>query len=459
MRHIYVISDLHLGGDPHDPVVPGGRGFQMCKQGPLLARFIGALADRGDAVELVIAGDFVDFLAERPSTGGWSPFHRQEAARLLRTIAEEREPEVFSALRRLLAAGHRLTVLLGNHDMELSLPEVRRVLEEVVGAGPGRDLVFSYDNEAWTSGDLIIEHGNRADPANEVDHDALRRVRVLQSRGLDDPRKAPFTPPVGSRIVAELMNPVKERFPFVDLLKPETTGLFPVLIALHPAGALKLGRLAVQVGRIGGHAAVNAAAPRYGQAIAGGQRADAVETTLKASLPDDVAQAVLAELRGGTGQAISGRRALSTLRAGVVARVLKALVGEDRTLDTSAEGGAEYLRAAEELGRAGWKVVVFGHTHKAVHQTLDSGALYLNTGTWADLITVPEAILSDDPDEARACCEAFLADLSTGALERWILRRPTYAHIVQDDAGQTLRAELCEYVEADPDATANVLDR
>ena len=53
-RQIVIISDLHLGGPT---------GFQMMRHPEALTRFIHELAAEARATELVIAGDFVDFLA------------------------------------------------------------------------------------------------------------------------------------------------------------------------------------------------------------------------------------------------------------------------------------------------------------------------------------------------------------------------------------------------------------
>ena len=54
---LYVISDLHIGGQP---------GFQIFDQGDLLSRFIDYVTARPGKVGLVINGDSVDFLAEAP---------------------------------------------------------------------------------------------------------------------------------------------------------------------------------------------------------------------------------------------------------------------------------------------------------------------------------------------------------------------------------------------------------
>jgi UDP-2,3-diacylglucosamine pyrophosphatase LpxH len=180
VRQLYVISDLHLGGAP-DPETPGDLDYRIFSRPKELESFVRALAGRpagGPLTELVINGDFVDFLAERKADGkGWSSFRSDpdEAVKRFRRVVGC-EPLIFGALGEFLAAGHRLTLLVGNHDLELSLPTVRRALEEELGVRSGRDCRFLYDGEAYTIGDhVLIEHGNRYDPYNTNDNDGLRR--------------------------------------------------------------------------------------------------------------------------------------------------------------------------------------------------------------------------------------------------------------------------------------------
>src|ERR1700676_5687698 len=78
VRSVYVISDLHLGGDYPVPREPGKRGFRLCRRADAIAQFIDSLTQkfaRQAPSELVLNGDTVDFLAEhdeKPNT--WSPF-------------------------------------------------------------------------------------------------------------------------------------------------------------------------------------------------------------------------------------------------------------------------------------------------------------------------------------------------------------------------------------------------
>jgi hypothetical protein len=129
VRTVYVVSDLHLGGEPEE----GRRGFRICTHENELATFIRSLGGRQDhPSELVLNGDTFDFLAEKASDEQpfWADFRGTEQAGLncLNTIAEDRCPGVIQALRADLEQGHRLVILPGNHDIELSLPAVRRRL-------------------------------------------------------------------------------------------------------------------------------------------------------------------------------------------------------------------------------------------------------------------------------------------------------------------------------------------
>ena len=99
-RRLFVISDLHIGGAyAANPETPS-RGFRICTRVDRLASFVKGLprpTDR-EAVELVINGDFVDFLAEPvSSTAGstgdenWVPFVESGDAQSLAKIDAQAE--------------------------------------------------------------------------------------------------------------------------------------------------------------------------------------------------------------------------------------------------------------------------------------------------------------------------------------------------------------------------------
>lgn len=226
-KTIFVISDLHLGGKP---------GFQMCSpEGQKrLAAFIRWATEQRTKerdVHLVIAGDIVDYLAEEEFQAFTSDDH--QAARKLGNVFVD-YASVWDALRDFVASGAALTMMLGNHDIELSLPGPFRLLRERLG--PGR-VDFIFDNQAFVAGPVLIEHGNRYDMWNVVPHDELRQIRSALSRQ----ETPPDLPPIpGSEMVCRVMNSLKENYQFIDLLKPETQAMVPLLAVLNPKALQEL---------------------------------------------------------------------------------------------------------------------------------------------------------------------------------------------------------------------------
>src|SRR5687768_7554241 len=119
-RAVYVISDLHLGGAAQNERWPGSSSFQMMTHPDLLASFIRRLAQKpasGPKIELVINGDFIDFLAEEHSPdieghGRWLAFiDDPDLARHAFDKIAKRNAEVFDALALLLEKNHALTII------------------------------------------------------------------------------------------------------------------------------------------------------------------------------------------------------------------------------------------------------------------------------------------------------------------------------------------------------------
>ena len=118
--------------------------------------------------------------------------------------------------------------------MELALPAVRRALMEALNIKGRHDFQFIYDGEAYVVGNALIEHGNRYDQWNTVDHNSLRKLRSWQSRRQPENTAPRFEAPAGSRLVCDVINHIKASYRFVDLLKPEGDAAIAVLLALEP---------------------------------------------------------------------------------------------------------------------------------------------------------------------------------------------------------------------------------
>jgi UDP-2,3-diacylglucosamine pyrophosphatase LpxH len=489
---LFVISDLHIGGALPDPTEgTGARGFRMNTHMAELAAFVRELAQRGRRLgrrlELVINGDIVDFLAERsPGDGAHRAFVGDPASAAdVFDVIVHRDLDFFNALGELLAAGGDLTLLLGNHDIELSLPQVRQRVRAALGLHRGAvakggadqglpttggEFKFVYDGEAYVVGDVLIEHGNRYDGWNVVDHDRLRRHRSESSRLLPISEDARFTPPAGSTLVERVMNPIKRAYPFIDLLKPENDAAVPLLLALEPsladaARAIEFLRLRSAAEKHETRAPGRPARPGN---IAGAGQAPGADAALRALLsarlgPQDAQDLLELTSRARATEAAASRniaagalsRAFSFMqlrtsseledRLRLMLPALRAL-RHDTAFTRGVEGEASYLNAAKRLAGGGFAAIVFGHTHLAKQLSLPGGrCTYLNTGTWADLIQVPDAIVNGPPESALASLRVFAESLRKGSLADYVHFSPTYAHIRFDEQGRARSAQLLDY--------------
>jgi UDP-2,3-diacylglucosamine pyrophosphatase LpxH len=419
-QRLYVISDLHLGGAP----AQGDRaGFQICPPATqqALADFIDQLpAPNAEAeTRLVIAGDIVDFLAEKP----FSAFTSDEdaALRKFRSIVAN-TALVWHALERFVTEKRgALTLMLGNHDIELSLPAVRDALRAKVGKGR---VEFIYDNEAFTVGPVLIEHGNRFDAWNAVPHGALRRVRSQLSRKLMVTPDFPTLP--GSRLVVDVMNGLKEQYPFIDLLKPEKAAALPVAAALGAGGVRDVWKFFGNFSRTWfADYDETTGEPLDQERIAargGGARISTRDQGLY-----NLAQELLP---GGEQISFVGDFTDKARREGLF-KAMRKMAESHRQAYAIDHEEDEYLKPAKHAAQHGWQVIVYGHTHLAKRMRVGN-AVYLNTGTWADLMRMPEEIWQDDADKARAALYDFVDDLAASRLQPWRRPLPTYARIELD---------------------------
>jgi UDP-2,3-diacylglucosamine pyrophosphatase LpxH len=156
---VVFVSDSHIGGDP------GCDGFESPKE--LEALFL-ELVGREGPVELILAGDFFDFLQIGEVADG------ENRASL--TIEHPEYRDLFAALKRFReAAGKRVIYLPGNHDAESFWnKEIQVTLRE---RGLVDEFAYYYLASVETGGRRVVycEHGNQFDPENSVGdyHDPL----------------------------------------------------------------------------------------------------------------------------------------------------------------------------------------------------------------------------------------------------------------------------------------------
>jgi len=454
---LHCISDLHLGGPP---------GRQIFDQGSRLAKLIDYLRARETPrLGLVINGDVVDFLAEEPAAY-LDP--AQAIDKLERIVA--RDPafvEVWRALRGFVSTPSRhLILVLGNHDVELALPHVRSWLTEWLSqsddAARGR-ILWAVDGAGFACrvGDrrVLCLHGNEVDDWNVVDYWALLQVSRAYNRGLPLPE---WTPNAGTRLVVDVMNQVKRRYPMVDLLKPETRAALPILLALRwikpgeVASFLRvvtrksLDRLRRSTGYLGTTEVTEPAEPTEDEILAslmGGidparcvgtdlrERILATQLRIEHGEPSPAAfdPEMGPELLGFTDWFDSSRRP-EALRDALNGWLL----ANDASFNLSAED--ETSRALDRKVGTSVHYLLAGHTHlrRALHRR-SPGCYYYNTGTWTRLIELDRDTLADESTFWQVYDFLQTDDLSTldaARIGRWneplVKRLPTVASILQE---------------------------
>ncbi len=151
---IVFVSDSHIGGDP------GCDGFESPAE---LAALFEELAALDRPVELVLAGDFFDFLQIGAVPGG------EDRASL--TMSRGEYLGLFAALKQFRSEdGKRVVYLPGNHDAEAWWnPDIQATLRK---AGVVDEFAYSYLASIEVGGGqrvVYCEHGNQLDAANTVE--------------------------------------------------------------------------------------------------------------------------------------------------------------------------------------------------------------------------------------------------------------------------------------------------
>lgn len=444
---LFAVSDLHLGGES---------GFQAFRQGEALAGAIRAIAEREvNRIALVLNGDIVDFLAEKPH----AYLDPDGAPRKLRRVANDPAfKEVFAALSEFVQLpGRRLVLVLGNHDVELAFPDVQREFLSCIGAcnaaRAGR-VVFATDGSGWTCGirgkHVLCLHGNEFDAWNVIDFQQLLQTKRALLRRKD---VRPWKPNAGTKLVIDVINDVKRRFPFVDLLKPETRPLPAILAAMDPSALLTLQKLGPALARLVSTEALQRAGFLGAPSVGGSgdkeersrwihapripplaERQRWVESSLRAiehrrAAKEDVVETALANEEGFLGLTAILWDALSTGQPQESLRLsLQSWLAADRSFDLLAPDST--FSAADDAVAPEVDVLITGHTHLARSLQRRGGGAYLNCGTWMRLIQIPKEAL-DSLERFRRMYEVLRAG-NVEALdgeENLVLNRTTLAHV------------------------------
>ncbi|WP_437664804.1 metallophosphoesterase [Sorangium sp. So ce1182] len=377
-----ILSDLHLGNGGDYDVFAGGEAL------PALLDVIAR-----EPARVLVNGDGIDFLMNEDPLE-LDPARAAAQARAI--VAAPESAAVLRALGRVLARGGEVIIRLGNHDVELAVPEVQEILRAAMEQPPAvaARLAFQLGDAPAIldvgGARILVTHGEHSDNWNKVDYGRLTR--------LDRFRYA-----AGSVLVKQLMNPIARRhgLRFVSLLKPDFQGAALAALAVAPGIVKQLFSaasldIAWQLFKKAGSAASFAEeeedlglAERFAEAGLGAEEAAAVE----AALGDG--PAAFADEEAMSTASVKLARAGLKLYAGVQRRLAGTLGDEYFRLEPDEAEWADAQRLARKFDAG---AVVIGHTHAARWKAAD-GLVFANTGTWIWLMQLPR---SDAGDEAWA---------------------------------------------------------
>jgi hypothetical protein len=408
-----VISDIHVGAGVVDDC-------DAELEGELIA-FIRALASHDGLVELVINGDFLDFVQAPPLTGSeleaLAPdgtrlcFTEGQSAAKLSAIRDAHRP-LFGALGDFLGSGstRSLVILPGNHDADFFWPAVRTLFSDALGVPRAVHERLSFHLErvyrprhaphAW------IEHGHQHDDlnsffvGNQPAWSAARPPIARDRTGVDRLLEC-----IGTRFMIRFMNHLDHDYPFVDNVKPFSRFLriFGASALVPGFGPLKAAIAVWSLLRFLARTFVNAPGDILAIGEAGRGAPSAVLTGRLQELRDDQRDAFRAALVAA-GFALN--RPLEMVLAdpetadallGFLADHLELLEpiesdrggllggGEPRMLALGggffADETASLIKAASMI-RADPSVgtIIMGHTHEPVDR--EPPLNYVNTGSW-----------------------------------------------------------------------------
>lgn len=379
-----VVSDLHLGnGGPYD-VFEGGTAL------PALLDHLG-----GNDLHVIVNGDAVDFLMNDDPL----ELDVARAVQQAQAIATySKTAAVLQALGRVLEKGGAVTIRMGNHDVELFLPEVQAVFRKALGQPDAiaAKLVFADGQEPQLldvgGTRVLVTHGEQNDKWNIVEYDKLRQ-------GGSKYKYAP-----GSVLVKKILNPgVSEAgMRFLSLLKPDFQGAALTALAVDPAAA----KLAWS------KASLSMLWQLYRRADMAFTFAEGAEEEPNFELDERLSaagmnQAELDALEGELGDGVVSfggddgalRKAMLKLGKAALsyyAQMQKKLAGPEAddyfSLDPAKE---EWTEAQRLSAKYSVNAIIVGHSHAARFRQ-DSGLMLANSGTWIGLMKLPSQDASDN---------------------------------------------------------------
>ena len=203
-----VISDLHLG---KGRLLPSGgvnslEEFYFSDKLVEFFHYYSSAAFEDAEIELIINGDFLNFLQVDYKGHFLTVFTENVCLEVLKSILNGHK-NVFKAMGEFAARpGNLITYVVGNHDQAMLWPACRDLLNQTVGT------TMRYKNIVYFFDGVHIEHGHMHEAANRMDP-----RRFFLKKDLAEPI---LNLPFGSHFFVEFVLGIKQKYPFVDKIRP-----------------------------------------------------------------------------------------------------------------------------------------------------------------------------------------------------------------------------------------------
>lgn len=418
---LLVFSDVHLGSDLNDgPGTTPRRTRAVDRDLVELVRHYRTQVPPADRWRIVVAGDFIDFVGmtiagdaaaletelneeERMHGVGSAPDH----VRLKLRRVVQRHEDLFAELAAFVADGHALTLVHGNHDVELHWDAVQADFRNVLlaHAAPVDRAAFlsRIEFQPWffyREGVVYIEHGHQYDPFCSTAHvmtplhpldprrvvrgfsDVLLRYVVRQTRGLKEHGHENLDivdyVAFGAKLGLSGMVKLFSRFvrAIVELFRLRSAYVSEAASVLREEHERRVAKLAeaMRIGKDRIDALLALQAPPIATSVRG---------ILASVLLDRLAvgmMAVLALVALAVFGALHGYGALGAIGILLAWSLLHRHLSRSRQVDPAAQ---LQVRAGQLASLFPVAFVVMGHTHAPVVAPAGP-ATYVNLGSWAE---------------------------------------------------------------------------
>lgn len=214
-KTVLVISDLHLSAGPflkgrRNPLEDFHHDEELVE---FLEYYSSGVFQNAD-IELVINGDFLDFLAVPFVPFFDDEFWSEEAALAKLELITKAHKEVFIAMNHFLETKNKkITYIVGNHDAELILPRVHQAFTQIIKAKTKENFNLIIDSDEYSPiKGCVIKHGHQYEKAHDFS--------MVNSLLCSEDGTNYFLPPWGSYYVLRVINKFKEERSHINQIRP-----------------------------------------------------------------------------------------------------------------------------------------------------------------------------------------------------------------------------------------------